>query len=458
MESTKKILLLLILLLTTFTLSGQTDDEFWFVAPAVSAEHWWNVSGSPTEPGAAPVSLKITTLDLPATVTITQPANEYDGTTNPDGFQEITVTIPANSSERVALWENDLTDPVNALMRKNVENKPAAQVLNKGLHIQSSSLITVYYEVEEYFNNDIFALKGKNALGDEFYCSFQDYKQNGEYDDLSASPPERTYSAIDMVAVEDGTTIWVYPSNTIEGHEGVAVGDSFSITLDKGETYSLVPDNYSKAPGNRLDGTRLRVEGSKRIAVTLKDDSVVSDGCKDLVGDQTIPLEAVDENGVREELVGMEYVVMKGDLRDNNDSWDRIYILGTQNSTNVRVTDVIAGTYTDKTIQAGETWRYRLSATEEVSYVNADKPVYVLHVTGSGGGCEIGGAILPSITRCTGSAQVGFSRSSRLNKDFLINIMIRDNGNGAKEAFELVNSNGDVIPLPAISWIEVKTN
>ena len=61
----KKYLLFLGLFIyvTTFTFS-QTDTEFWFVAPEVSADH-----------GDYPVLLRITTTNLPADVTISMPAN-----------------------------------------------------------------------------------------------------------------------------------------------------------------------------------------------------------------------------------------------------------------------------------------------------------------------------------------------------------------------------------------------
>ena len=74
---------------------------------------------------------------------------------------QATVSIDASP------WINDL------------ENRPGGIVLNKGIHITSTNLITVYYDEDEYWNQDIFALKGKNALGMEFYTPFNNVWNNG---------------------------------------------------------------------------------------------------------------------------------------------------------------------------------------------------------------------------------------------------------------------------------------
>jgi hypothetical protein len=73
---------------------AQTDTDFWFVVPELS--HRNNTGGTPG-------TLRISTLELEATVSITMPANAYNATSNPTGFQEITLTIPANSASSVDL-------------------------------------------------------------------------------------------------------------------------------------------------------------------------------------------------------------------------------------------------------------------------------------------------------------------------------------------------------------------
>ena len=46
------------------------------------------------------------------------------------------------------------------------------------------------------------------------------------------------------------------------------------------------------------------MESSQPIAITIKDDSVINGSCRDLLGDQLIPVE----------VTGKEYVVIKGFL------------------------------------------------------------------------------------------------------------------------------------------------
>ncbi|NBC84471.1 MAG: hypothetical protein GVY19_13980, partial [Bacteroidetes bacterium] len=163
---------------------AQLDNEFWFVAPAVTENHS-GTSGCPCSDnnrcGASPVSLNFTNTNPDAAIVrITQPANEYDAITNPTGFEPITLTVPANSFETYTLWGQDICDPDNSAMRELIENRHdkynPTTPMEKGIRITSTEYITAYYEVEERNNSDIFSLKGRNALGNEFFCNFQTNK------------------------------------------------------------------------------------------------------------------------------------------------------------------------------------------------------------------------------------------------------------------------------------------
>src|SRR5512133_2306898 len=85
---------------------SQVDTEFWFVVPELS--HRGNTGGSPG-------SLRIATMELPATVLISMPANPYHPTLNPTGFEDIVIDIAANSSAQVNLTSliDIATDPLN---------------------------------------------------------------------------------------------------------------------------------------------------------------------------------------------------------------------------------------------------------------------------------------------------------------------------------------------------------
>ncbi|MBS3806238.1 MAG: PKD domain-containing protein [Bacteroidales bacterium] len=351
-------------------------------------------SGHPSSGGGGePIYLRLSAMDLPADVTITQPANEFDPVTNPTGFKPINVSIPANTSKTV-----DLTDSISY-----IENYPYDQVLQKGIHIESSNNITVYYEEDEYYNPDIFALKGENALGKVFFTPFQNTFDN----DLGYDPDP--LSAIDIVATSDGTQVRITPSQDVAKFGGgvYPAGTPFlTPVLDKGETFSVV------AAGNtgpeHLLGSKLEVISGENIAVTISDDSDAHpNGCRDLNGDQMVPA------GV----AGHEYIVMKGKLS----SGEGAYVVPTQDGTEIFVDGTSQGTF-----DAGQ--YFVQSITNNATHIRGSKPVYVYHLTGFG--CEMGGAVLPTIDGCTGSIEVSFYRSN--DQDFYLNLMVRD---GAQDDF-----------------------
>jgi hypothetical protein len=293
-------LLLALQLLPAELLFGQKDLDFWFVVPAVTRNH---CNGAPyCNTGASPTKFIITTYELPSTVTVTQPANDIS-LFPVTGFTPIIINIPANSSYVLQLWSHNFSAiPSEAQMRKNVENRPAygseATPMNKGIHITATNYIGVYYSEEEPYNPETFTLKGRNALGTDFFASFQTNKGNHYFDPTLAiyGPGSNTkvepfISAIDIVATDPGTTqVWVYPrpGQQIEGW-GTVSPDSFLVNLQYGQTISLMPKDYYKAgalsaasatPARHLTGTRIKTRNGKRIAVTLKDDSVDGDtGC-----------------------------------------------------------------------------------------------------------------------------------------------------------------------------------
>ena len=128
----RRLLFLLVLVVThAVNCFSQTDTEFWFVAPEITSGH--PAAGG----GGEPIYFRVSALDLDAIVRIYQPAN-------PAGL-DTTFIVPAKSTVSIDAtpWIDDL------------ENKPANLVLNKGVHIVSDNLITVYYDEDQYYNQDI---------------------------------------------------------------------------------------------------------------------------------------------------------------------------------------------------------------------------------------------------------------------------------------------------------------
>ncbi|MEO5602040.1 MAG: gliding motility-associated C-terminal domain-containing protein [Cyclobacteriaceae bacterium] len=362
---------------------AQVDTEFWFAPPEVTSGH-----------GDRPIFLRISTMDKAASVQVVQPGRQNVQIAAADLFANTTQTI-------------DLTSHIN-----NLETNIAASVMKTGIRLTSSAPITAYYEVGAPWNADIFVLKGRNALGNHFVIPAQNFYNNSS--DYFPTPS----SSFDIVASQNNTVVKVRPTKPIVGH----ISDTLiTVKLNAGETYSfrkvtlLATDN----PGGTI------VESNKPIAITIKDDSVINGGCRDILGDQLVPVE----------VAGTEYVVLKGFL----DTQEFLFITATDDDTKI----FMGGTDSPvATLTAGQIYRHQV--TRQSTYVKASKTIYVFHV--SGFGCEMGLAILPSIN-CKGSKQIGFSRTT--SEFFGLNVLVR------KEGISHFRLNGSSTLIPAGSFFPV---
>ena len=385
----KKIILLTLAIFGSICSFSQLGTDLWFAPPNVTDYH---------APPNFPLYLMVTASTLPATVTINQPANA--------GFVPIVLNLLANQSSRV-----DLT-----AFRSQLETTPTNSVLNTGLRIQATNPVSGYYEVSNTNNNEIFALKGPNGLGTEFYIPM--HKDGNFYNHHFANVPlDYAIASFDIVATQNATTVTIYSPVPVDGH---AANTQFSITLNAGQTYScgtsaLTPaqpapiNNYYENPIYHPAGAI--VLSDKPIAITVKDDSdhdVTGGGCYDLIGDQIVP----------DDIVGTEYVAVKGSL--SNVGRESVIITATQNNTKV----YLDGNVTPyATLFAGETYQIiidSLSASiNNAIYIQLSKPAYATHITGYG--CELGSAILPPMN-CAGSRRVSFVRSSA--EEFDITLLV----------------------------------
>jgi len=358
-----KLILFLFAILNLNLGFAQVDKIFWFVAPEANQSH-----------GDRPIFFRFASLSESTTITVSQPANS--------DFVNIQFTLEPNSA-----YELDVTTWIDT-----IENKPADEVLNFGIKIEGTNDFMAYYEINPICrcNPDIFALKGKNALGTSFITPFQTFFENsGNY-----------ASGINIVATENNTDITILPSQEVVGH---AAGVPFDITLDKGETYLVEASRTSD--NQHLTGST--VSSDKPIAITIHDDSLSGQpygGCMDIAGDQLIPIN----------LIGQEYIAIKGYLNGE----DKIYVVAQNDATEISVDGLVVST-----INALET--YEITLSNPSAYIYTSNPSYVLHVTGFG--CELGEAVLPPI-ECTGSTDVSFVRST--NEFFALNILIPTGAEG----------------------------
>jgi gliding motility-associated-like protein len=340
-------------------LSAQTDTEFWFAAPDLQTAH-----------GDRPILLRISAGAQAATVTISIPANPGAGVQ--------TVFVNANSSTSV-----NLTAQIDL-----IENGTPNTVMQKGLYISSTARVSIYYDINHNFNGDLYALKGRNALGTAFTVPMQTEFNN------RTIPSGLPHTAdLIIVATEDGTRVDVTCRNPLSGQPG-----SFSINLQRGETYVLTAPTLM---GNQKPGGTI-IRSNKPISISTKDDSIMLPGqtCADTAGDQLIP----------DIMTGTEYVITKGYLNISPDSY---YVFATQNNTVIKVNGSVVTTL----VNQGDHYIGRL--TDPSCYLESDKPVQVFHITGIG--CEVGGAIIPSI-KCTGSTSVNVTRASA-TQNFYINVL-----------------------------------
>ncbi|MFT4696454.1 MAG: gliding motility-associated-like protein [Urechidicola sp.] len=379
MKSFSKILVVLSLVLfTSSNLCAQIDTEFWFAAPWVTPDH----------DDRDPIFFHFSTFGNPTTVRIQQPASTYD----------TTFVVPANALFSKAVH----------FMMDSLESKPADQLLRTGFHITSDFPMIVVYDVvtrgPASNNPETYSLKGTNGIGIEFVLPFQTLWNNRTLtnDRNGDGVITQPYQQFNVVATEDNTTIYITPRCDIVGHPANV---TFPVVLpSKGNVYTGQNiTQLANIPGNNLSGTI--VVSDKPISVTVSDDSVNpagGGGCFDLMGDQIVPTD----------VIGTEYIVNKGFL--NAGSNESIFIVATENFTSFLIDD--GNGITNAIINQGET--YQFSITDSLTYVNADKPVYVYHM--SGVGCEMGEAIIPP-TNCSGSDQVSFSRAT--TRDFYLNLL-----------------------------------
>lgn len=436
------LILMFIFFINITKLFGQVDTEFWFAIPKETNNH-----GSITNVNN--VSFKITNQSnvLTAHVEISMPANP--------AFITKVIDIPPSQSF-IQVMATSFPEFATIYANPSAYNVTAVSGnTNRGIYIKSNNDITVYYDYDNYYNRDLFSLKGRNSLGIDFYLPFQNIWNNDSVP--TRYGPDNPLSSANIVATEDGTIITVYPTALVQGRVNLL---PYTITLNKGETYSMVA--ASRLASGRLSGTR--VTSNHPIAITINDDSVpvATYGCYDILGDQIIPTS----------VIGTKYLVMTGNAStaaspagvQQPQRGEQIFVTGTQPGTQVYFRRIDGTLLYTTTINAQGTTYVTpdINDPNQTSiYIFATKPVYVMHITGIG--CEMGAAVLPPITNCTGSNEVSFYRSSISSggsSSMTLNLMIPYDKNiplnsptQSHNYFTVHYQDGSSAPIPA-SWFE----
>jgi hypothetical protein len=133
-------------------------------------------------------------------------------------------------------------------------NSEAASNRNTGLFIESTDTIAVAAQNTRDFSVDAALIYPIEALG-------SDYRVVSYPGDISTSPVATYRSSFAIVATENSTIIDITPTARTMG--GVNAGTTFTITLNRGETYHV------KANTSLLDlsGTLISARDCKKIAV-----------------------------------------------------------------------------------------------------------------------------------------------------------------------------------------------
>ena len=325
-----KKILVIVLLMISFVSYGQIDRTFWFAVPKENSHHGYFSTKNT-------ISFKITAMDLDATVTVSMPLNDIPlGTFNPNKYGPQTFTVPAHQSyiytmamgdqsqtTRDSLFgpgsgiEGYLNEPSGwtdfvtfynsktLLQNRDSSDQPGSPE-NRGFLITSDNDITVYYDYDNYWNRELFVLKGQNALGKEFYTPFQNIwgsDNTGKNGNFIGWQP---YCSIEIVATVDNTLVKIIPpALAIPVFNGYANNDTITVTLNRGQTFSLAAQSQLSF----YHPTGTHIISNQPIAVTQNDDSqeVNAASCMDINGDQLVP----------DSILGSKYLVMSGSLSIN---------------------------------------------------------------------------------------------------------------------------------------------
>ncbi|MCD6068475.1 MAG: domain containing protein [Bacteroidetes bacterium] len=373
-------------LLTVLSAFSQIDTVFWFAAPDISAGH-----------GESPVFVRLMSYSSTITnVTISIPAN--------GGFVPIPKVLLPNSVDFF-----NLTAFVGM-----IENASPGTALNNGIKITADKPIGAIYEVLAPNNREMVSLKGSKALGTDFYTPFPTFWATG------TTSPGASFSSIEIVATQNATIVLITPRTPVFQAPATIhpANVSYTVSLNAGQTYSVRDTNRTAATS--LAGSI--VSSDKPIALTTFSGAINQGGVLSTSMDQI----------TNSNFTGTDFIIRKG-----QGSNERLYILATQNNTNI---DIHGAAIANSVINWSETKEYILS--DSVTYVKTNKPVYVWHVAGYGN--KLSGAQVPNLY-CAGTYTTALTRTSA--DSFAVILYVRA---GFENQFAL-NGNTSLIPASAFA-------
>ena len=210
-----------------------------------------------------------------------------------------TITNPRTSwSRSFTVGDESVVElyiPENQGYNENNEGVPS----NFGLYLTATDTVSVYMANCASFSFDATFVLPAESLGCDYIV------QGDSQSKTNLAFEDQETGAFLIVATEDNTVIDIVPSvATLDGHDA---GTSYSITLGKGQTYSMRSNNSSSH--RDLSGTRISAQDGKRIAVfngnTLTTIPNSSDNGHDHIFEQALPVETW----------GQQFVVTSSSIR-----------------------------------------------------------------------------------------------------------------------------------------------
>ena len=275
---------------------------------------------------------------------------------------------------------------------------------DKGLLVHSNVPVRVYYQGVSRLNQFFVTLKGRHALGKEFWAGSQSLVRDSVGFDTEFG--ENDVHFISVMATEDNTKVKISAPGDVVLFGGER---TVEVVLNKHQTY-LVRNTSSKGENadnvkNNLTGSH--IEADKPIAVVSGGQHLKLIDSKDAEAgiDQLVPLK-----GDGFYAIGRKYIVIKGSTQDISlVNPDYATIIGTQDQTDVYID---GSSVPVATINAGEYYNYILPGDAQdigsPHYIETSKEAYVYHFSGIRRQ-EVGMVLVPSI-ECTGNNYIEYSK------------------------------------------------
>ena len=271
------------------------------------------------------------------TITISQPAGDW-GSGKPNyPIQQFSVAADSwtmLSNGQVTIKNPPITIPDDVWYDKTGWTTPQSaseptQPFKYGIFVQATENISVYAAMRLSFSYDASNILPVTALGSDYILQeYPPYNSGGD-----------AHSVFMIVATEDGTVVDITPSTpTIRGK---SAGTTFSVNLDKGQSYQVVSTDKQS-----FSGTTISEQNGKKIAVFSAADFTQVPGGKsarDCLYEQAIPTK----------YWGTHFVVTRSLEKDAN----RVRITALEDNTTIR----IDGVKLAQKLQRGKTYEFEMS-------------------------------------------------------------------------------------------------